>query len=299
MIRCCAVRSCASCNHRSTAFCEIPTGSSAPSREKSANKGTRRGTRSTHMTPSSLQTNYFDDVYSVTTPARAREALDVVISSIDSRAGVAANFWQNVGVQPCWRTCSTWHCRARGRRMAWRCTRGRTAGSLPWAPRSGTHNRWPPTPTCVCSRKHGYCRTLPAARGRDDAVGRCLLALLGEEDDADRECGCCRLAWEGSACSAPRIPPLGQRLERKQPIVTTKSPCSLSIAATNEALTPHGHPNRMQHADAREVRGVQLDRNLGFLRLCKDFAGNSHQRKAPKHTTKHCEDQQEYMPSAD
>ena len=34
---------------------------------------------------------FLDDVYVVTTPARTREALDVVTSSIETRAGVAAN----------------------------------------------------------------------------------------------------------------------------------------------------------------------------------------------------------------
>ena len=34
---------------------------------------------------------FLDEVYLVTTPARARESLDVVTTSIETQAGVAAN----------------------------------------------------------------------------------------------------------------------------------------------------------------------------------------------------------------
>ena len=43
------------------------------------------------LQPGECLAAFLDDVYVVTTPARAREALDVVTTSIQDRAGVAAN----------------------------------------------------------------------------------------------------------------------------------------------------------------------------------------------------------------
>ena len=153
---------------------------------------------------------------------RAREALAVVTSSIETRAGVTANLGKTrvynrdggpapPGIaEPGPMSGVVTHSR-------------RSAGSLPSAPLSGTRGLL--TPTLGCSTRCGCCRSSPCcrtssvlgfslpcaprralitfcapppslsvsyARGHDDAVWRCLRALLGEEDDADPEVAAAR-----------------------------------------------------------------------------------------------------------
>ena len=168
---------------------------------------------------------------------RAREALDVVTSSIETRAGVTANLGKTrVPASPgiaelganVWRgdapeaergfVALGTPLRHPGFVAAHTDTRlleeARLLQELPLPP--DLQCAWLLLAMCASPRADHLLRTLPPdlsasyARGHDDAVWRCLLALLGAEDDADPEVAarCCLLVREASACSVPREPPL-------------------------------------------------------------------------------------------
>ena len=124
----------------------------------------------------------------------------------------------------------------------------RSAGSLPWAPRSGTHGFLsPPTPTLVCSKRRGCCRSSPccptfSVHGSSspcaprrvlttscepsrptsppamrvattmpsgDACSRCWAKKTTRIPRSLQHVGsrCCRLVWAAWACSAPSSVP--------------------------------------------------------------------------------------------
>ena len=187
---------------------------------------------------------FLDDVDLVTTPSRAREALDVVTSSIETRAGVTANlgktrvYNRDGGPAPpgiAELGANVWHGDTP------EAERGFVAlGTLLGHPRfvaAHTDTRlldearllqelpvltdpqcaWLLLAMCASPRADHLLRTLPPslsasyARGHDDAVWRCLLALLGEEDDADPEVAAARrlallparLGGRGLQCAVP------------------------------------------------------------------------------------------------
>ena len=177
------------------------------------------------LRPGECLAAFLDDVYLVTTPARAREALDAVASSIEARAGVAANlgktraYNRHGGPAPpgiAELGASVW------RGDAPEAARGFVALGTPIGhPQfvaAHTHTRlleearllqelpllpdlqcaWLLLAMCASPRADHLLRTLPPdlsasyARGHDDAVWRCLLKLLGEEDDADPDVAAAR-----------------------------------------------------------------------------------------------------------
>ena len=112
------------------------------------------------LRPGECLAAFLDDVYLVTTPSRAREALDVVTSSIETRAGVTANlgktrvYNRDGGPAP--------PGIAELGANVWR-------GDAPEAERgfvalSGTRGLWPLTPTLGCSTRCGCCRSSPCCR---------------------------------------------------------------------------------------------------------------------------------------
>ena len=173
------------------------------------------------LRPGECLAAFLDDVYLVTTPARSREALDVVTASIETRAGVAANLGKTRvynragGPAPpgvaelgagVWRGDAPEEERgfvALGTPIghpayvaAHTHTRlleeARLLQELPLLP--DLQCAWLLLSMCASPRADHILRTLPPdlsasyARGHDDAVWRCLLALLGEEvDDEDPE----------------------------------------------------------------------------------------------------------------
>ena len=177
------------------------------------------------LRPGECLAAFLDDVYLVTTPSRAREALDVVTSSIETRAGVTANlgktrvYNRDGGPAPpgiaelganVWRGDAPEAERgfvALGTPLghprfvaAHTDTRlldeARLLQELPLLP--DLQCAWLLLAMCASPRADHLLRTLPPslsasyARGHDDAVWRCLLALLGEEDDADPEVAAAR-----------------------------------------------------------------------------------------------------------
>jgi len=172
------------------------------------------------LRPGECLAAFLDDVYLVTTPARARESLDVVTTSIETRAGVAANLGKTRvynragGPAPpgiaelgagVWRGDAretergfvalgipVGHSRfVAAHTNARLLEEGRLLHELPMLP--DLQCAWLLLAMCASPRADHLLRTLPPdlsasyARGHDDAVWRCLLALLGEEDDADPE----------------------------------------------------------------------------------------------------------------
>ena len=172
---------------------------------------------------------------------RAREALDVATSSIETRAGVTANlgktrvYNRDGGPAPpgiAELGANVW------RGAAPEAERGFVALGTPLGhPRfvaAHTDTRlldevrllqelqcaWLLLAMCASPRADHLLRTLPPslsasyARGHDDAVWRCLLALLGEEDDADPEVAAARrlaplrtalrAAWQQLCFAEPR-----------------------------------------------------------------------------------------------
>ena len=170
---------------------------------------------------------FLDDVYVVTTPARAREALDVVTTSIQDRAGVAANLSKTrvynraggpapAGIAELGEAVWTGnapeaargflalgtpighpayvasHTDARLREEA------RLLQELPLLP--DLQCAWLILAMCAAPRADhlDLLRTLPPdlsasyARGHDDAVWQCLRDLLGEPDDRDPEVAAAR-----------------------------------------------------------------------------------------------------------
>ena len=177
------------------------------------------------LRPGECLAAFLDDVYLVTTPSRAREALDVVTSSIETRAGVTANlgktrvYNRDGGPAPpgivelganVW--CGDAPEAERGF-VALGTPLGhpqfvaahtdtrlldevRLLQELPLLP--DLQCAWLLLAMCASPRADHLLRTLPPslsasyARGHDDAVWRCLLALLGEEGDADPEVAAAR-----------------------------------------------------------------------------------------------------------
>ena len=172
------------------------------------------------LRPGECLAAFLDDVHLVITPARARESLDVVTTSIETRAGVAAILGKTRvynragGLAPpgiaelgagVWRGDA--HETERGfvafghshrpPALRRRCAPARggaaTACMLP-----DLLCAWLLLAMCASPRADHLLRTLPPdlsasyARGHDDAVWRCLLALLGEEDDVDPEVAAAR-----------------------------------------------------------------------------------------------------------
>ena len=135
--------------------------------------------------------------YVVTTPARARETLDVVTTSIQDLAGVAANLGKthvyNRAGGPAPRALLN---------SAKRCGPGtplklrRLLQELPLLP--DLQCAWLILAMCAAPCADHLLRTLPPdlsasyARGHDDAVWQCLRDLLGEPDDRDPEVAAAR-----------------------------------------------------------------------------------------------------------
>ena len=101
--------------------------SAAPSTRAKANKGTpysspralcawptrRPCRRRAQLCPAGeCLAAFLDDVYLVTTLSRAREALDVVTTSLETWAGVAATIGAKPGLQPRWSFGASWHGKA-------------------------------------------------------------------------------------------------------------------------------------------------------------------------------------------
>ena len=177
------------------------------------------------LQPGECLAAFLDDVYVVTTPARAREALDVVTTSIQDLAGVAANLGKTrvynraggpapAGIAELGEAVWTGnapeaargflalgtpighpayvasHTDARLREEA------RLLQELPLLP--DLQCAWLILAMCAAPRADHLLRTLPPdlsasyARGHDDAVWQCLRDLLGEPDDRDPEVAAAR-----------------------------------------------------------------------------------------------------------
>eukprot|EP00439_Symbiodinium_sp_Y106_P010376 s2888_g1.t1 len=147
------------------------------------------------LRPGECLAAFLDDVYLVTTPARSREALDVVTASIETRAGVAANLgktrvYNRAGGPELGAGVSLGtpigHPTYVGRTHAHASARGGTATAGAPTVLPDLQCAWLLLSMCASPRADHLLRTLPPdlsasyARGNDDAVWRCLLWLLGE-----------------------------------------------------------------------------------------------------------------------
>ena len=160
------------------------------------------------LRPGECLAAFLDDVYLVTTPTRAREALDVVTSSIETRrpappdiAELGASVWRGDAPEAERGFVALGTPLGHPRYMAAHTdTRlleeARLLQELPLLP--DLQCTWLLLAMCASPCGDHILRTRPTCLPAmhvatyDDAVWRCLLALLGEEVDADPEVAAAR-----------------------------------------------------------------------------------------------------------